>query len=69
MKTLVPFLVMALSLVTASAQTTTVDISTLDTANTTTFESELVVDVATAASTIAAPEVSISNPFAGQTLN
>lgn len=68
MKTLIAFLVMALSLVTASAQTTTVDISTLDTDNTTTFQSDLVVDVATAASTIAAPEVSISNPFAGQTL-
>lgn len=67
MKTIFTLLVLALSPMLLSAQTT-VDLTQLDAAYTTTFESELVIDVAKAASTIASPALSISNPFSGKTL-
>lgn len=67
MKNFFTLVAMVLSFVLLSAQTT-VDISTLDAAYTTTFEGQLVIDVASAASKIAAPALSIDNPYAGQTI-
>ena len=46
-----------------SAQTTTIDLTTVDDTYTTTFEEELVLDVATTASAIATPLLSYTNPF------
>ncbi|MDA3853463.1 MAG: hypothetical protein PF444_04390 [Bacteroidales bacterium] len=67
MKTIFTLLILALSPMLLSAQST-VDLAQLDAAYTTTFEGELVIDIAKAASTIASPALSISNPFSGKTL-
>lgn len=61
------FSFMALLLaITINAQTT-IDISSVDEAYTTTFEDALVIDVATAASVITSPNVSFENPLMGET--
>ncbi len=44
---------------------TTIDLTTIDAAYTTTVDNELVIDLATTASTIAAPKLSMANPFLG----
>jgi hypothetical protein len=47
------------------AQTTVLDLSKIDAAYTTTFEEQLVIDVATTASKVASPKLSFTNPFKG----
>ncbi len=58
--------IFSLLLTVAAFAQTTIDISQLDAAYTTTFEGELVIDVAETSSAIANPNVFIDNPFAGQ---
>ncbi len=66
------FLTMAMFvLIAAQAQVvdSSIDVSAMDEAFTTSFEEETVVDVATTASTIADPAVSYENPFKGETFD
>jgi hypothetical protein len=60
--TLALFIVLGLS-----AQPTTIDISAISSNYTKTFDGELVIDVATASSPVAAALVSFDNPFKGKT--
>ncbi|MEZ4685932.1 MAG: hypothetical protein R3B47_07645 [Bacteroidia bacterium] len=53
----------------ANAQSTTIDISAIDTALTVDFQNELVIDVARCTSAIASPALSYANPFKGQTFS
>jgi Carbohydrate family 9 binding domain-like/Secretion system C-terminal sorting domain/Fibronectin type III domain len=52
-----------------NAQTTVIDIGAIDTAYTTTFNEDLVIDVATTTSKVASPKVSFTNPFKGLTFS
>jgi hypothetical protein len=66
MKKLYFLAILVLVTLSVSAQTT-IDIGTIDGAYTTTFEDELVIDLATTSSTVAAPLLSYANPFMGAT--
>lgn len=66
MKQIYTLIVAFMAFSVAYAQHTTIDISAIDPAFTTTFEGELVIDVAEAASTVANPDVSFDNPLMGQ---
>ncbi len=66
MKQIYFLIVAVLAFSAVHAQQTTIDISAIDPAFTTTFEGALVIDVAEAASTVANPDVSFDNPLMGQ---
>ncbi|MDF1572966.1 MAG: hypothetical protein P1P82_15260 [Bacteroidales bacterium] len=68
MKKIYLFFVFLVLAITVGAQTV-IDISTVDAAYTTTVDDELVIDVATASSAVASPNVSFANPFMGGTFN
>jgi hypothetical protein len=59
------FLVIALFASWAINAQTVIDIGAIDATYTTTFEEELVIDVATTASAVASPKLSFANPFKG----